>query len=145
MEGYILDCSEYKQDDNYVTTTNRIAEYMGAEYNQGVYIRSTIENKKRYTIPRPADTVTTSTTTENEFDTMSFNMELDAYANLNYMLEENTQKVHSLVLRKCTDLKKKPKQSKGWSEAYTKFYFLKLIKIIKSIIFKFEDHKYLAI
>ena len=106
MEGYILDCSEYKQDDNYVTTTNRIAEYMGAEYNQGVYIRSTIENKKRYTIPRPADTVTTSTTTENEFDTMSFNMELDAYAKLNYMLEENTQKVHSLVLIKCTDLKK---------------------------------------
>ena len=42
MEGCILDCSEYKQAKEYVITTKRIDEYVGIEYNQGRYIRSTI-------------------------------------------------------------------------------------------------------
>ena len=35
--------------------------------------------------------------------------------------------------------------SKGCIKVSTKFDFLKIIKIIKSIIFKFEDYKYLPL
>ena len=31
MEGYILDCSDYKKANKYVKTTKRIAEYVGVD------------------------------------------------------------------------------------------------------------------
>ena len=48
------------------------------------------------------------------------------------------------MLGQCTKMIKiKLEQSKGWSEASTKFGVLDIINITKSIIFKFEDQKYL--
>ena len=44
LEGYTLNCSDYKQAENYVSTIKRIAEYVGAEYKYGSDIRSTLEN-----------------------------------------------------------------------------------------------------
>ena len=73
-------------------------------------------------------------------------MEVDKYVKRRSILEENIQKVYYTVLGKCTTLlKKKLMKSKGWREAYIKFNALKLIKTIKSKVFKFEDQKYTPI
>ena len=65
MEGYILDCSDYKKANKYVKTTKRIAEYVGVDQKKGGDTMSTIKNKERYSIPRPTYPITTSTTTSN--------------------------------------------------------------------------------
>ena len=53
LEGYTFDSSDYKQDQNYVSTIKRIAEYVGAEYKYGSDIRIKLENEVRITIPQP--------------------------------------------------------------------------------------------
>ena len=53
-------------------TTNRIDDYLGADYKEDGDIRPTIENEERYTIPRPTDPATTSTTTANDFNNLVF-------------------------------------------------------------------------
>ena len=61
-------------------------------------------------------------------------------------LEENVQKCYSLVLSQCTDLlKSKLKQSYEWHAASTTYDVLILIKIIRTITFKFDEHKYLPL
>ena len=68
------------------------------------------------------------------------------YVKRKYMLEEKTQKAYSIVLGKFTKLlKRKLKQIKDCSEASTKFDVLEIINIIKSVIFKFEDKKFLPL
>ena len=68
---------------------------------------------------------------------MVFKMLVYVYVKHKSMLKMNIQKTYSLVLFQCGGLlKSKLKKSKGWSESFTKFDVLKLIKIIKFIIFK---------
>ena len=98
MERYILECSDYNQADKYVTKTNQITDYMTEYYNKGGDTRSTIENQEQYTIPRPTSPITTSTTIENDFDTMLFKMKVNAYVKQKSMIEENIQNSCSLLL-----------------------------------------------
>ena len=61
-------------------------------------------------------------------------------------LDENVQKSYSLVLGKCTDLLKiKLKQSNEWNTASTTYDVLILIRIIRTITFKFDEQKYLPL
>ena len=64
-----------------MTITNHISEYVGDENKKGGDIRSNIENKELYTIPRPTTPVTNPTTRKIDFDTMLLKMEVDAYVN----------------------------------------------------------------
>ena len=58
LEGYEFDCSDYKQDEKYVSMIKRIAEYVGSEYKYGGDIRSTPKNKVRITIAQPVNPAT---------------------------------------------------------------------------------------
>ena len=72
--------------------TNNIADYIGSEQNNGRYISSTIENEDQYTVPMPTAPVTISTTTENYFDTMVFNVEVIEYMKCKPMNKKNTKR-----------------------------------------------------
>jgi hypothetical protein len=61
-------------------------------------------------------------------------------------LQENIQKAYSLVLGQCTELlRAKLKQSSEWAEVSSTFDVLGLIRLIKSIVFKFDDQKSLPV
>ena len=61
-------------------------------------------------------------------------------------LYENVQKSYSLVLGQCRDqLKSKLKQSNEWNVASTTYDVLILIRIIRTIKFKFDEQKYLTL
>ena len=61
-------------------------------------------------------------------------------------LDENVQNIHSLVLAQCTDLlKSKLKQSNGWHISLTIYDVMILIRIIRTITFKFYEQKYLSL
>ena len=73
---------------------------------------------------------------------MVFKMEVDAYVKFN-SIKVNVQKAYSMVLVQCTKLlKSKTNKIKGWNQSPIKYYFLYLVDLIKSIIFKFKDQKY---
>ena len=61
-------------------------------------------------------------------------------------LAENVQKSYSLVLGQCRDLlKSKLKQSNEWNVASTTYDVLILIRIIRTISFKFDEQNYLPL
>ena len=70
-----------------MTITNRISKYVGDKNKKGEDIRSNIENKELYTIPRPTAPVTNPTTTRIDFDTMLIKMEVDEYVNCKFMIK----------------------------------------------------------
>ena len=60
--------------------------------------------------------------------------------------DENVQKCYSLVLGQYTNLlKSKLKHSHEWHAALTNYDVLILIRIIRTITFKFDEQKYLPL
>ncbi len=142
LQGHTFDCSGYKQADKYVTTIKRIAEHVGAEYKQGGDIRSTIENEQKFAIPMPTDPGDQASNLQK----MIFKGEVDAYIKRKGQLDENIQKAYSLMLGQCTELlKSKLKQAGNWATVSAAMDVLGLMTLIKGIVYKFEDQKYLPL
>ena len=75
-----------------------------------------------------------------------FDKEIDIYMKRRSALYDNVQKSYSLVLRQCTYLlKSKLKQSNEWNAASTAYDVLILIRVIRTITFKFDEQKYLPL
>ena len=142
MDGLVFDCSNNKQADRYVTAMKRIAEHIGTNYHNGGNICSTIEQGRRFNITKPI----APSTTNNEADKMILTKKVNSYVRRDIILDENTQKGYSLMLGQCTELlKSKLKTTSNWDIISTGFYLLGLTKSIKSVIFKFEDQRYLPL
>ena len=120
----------------------RIAEYVGTEYRNGGNIRSTIEQNVRFAIPIPL----APSGTNDEVERMILTKKVDAYVKRDSILDENIKKAYSLMLGQCTELlKSKLKTTTYWMTVSTEFDLLGLMKTIRSVIFKFEDQRYLPL
>jgi hypothetical protein len=147
LSGYVFDCSDYRQADKYVTNIKRIAEYMGAEYTHGGDIRSSLENEVVLTIPLPTEPTTTgAVTTISTSHSLIFKGQIDQYIRREAILQENMQKAYSLIIGQCTELlRANLKQSSEWTQVSSAFDVLGLTKLIKSIVFKFDNPKFLPV
>ena len=77
---------------------------------------------------------------------MILTKKVNSYVRRDRILDENIQKGYSLVLGQCTELlKSKLKTTSNWDTISTDFDFIGLIASIKSVIFKFEDQRYLPL
>ena len=75
-----------------------------------------------------------------------FDKEIDIYMKIGSTLDENVQKSYSLVLGQCTDLlKSKLKQNTEWNTASTTYDVLILMRITRTMTFKFDEEKYLPL
>ena len=138
-----MDCNDYKQAEKYVSAIKSIAEYVGAEYKYDGDIHSTLENEVRTTIPQ---LVTPAADPMPLLESSILDKEIDIYMKRRSTLDENVQNSYSLVLGQCTDLlKNKLKQSKEWNVASTTYDVMVLIRIIRTITFKFDEQKYLQL
>ena len=72
-----------------MSTINRIAEYVGAEYKYVGDISSTLENEVRITIPKP---VTPVADPMHLLQSRIFDKEIDIYMKRRSTLDENVQK-----------------------------------------------------
>ena len=143
LEGFIFDCSDYQQVDKYVMTIKQIVEYVGVEYKQGGDICSMIENEQLFIVPTPAQSGNNLPT---KWDQIIFKSEVESYAKCKSMLHENMQKAYSLILGQCTEmLKVKLKHAVTWELTSMAMDVLSLMSLIKAIIFKFKDQKYLPL
>ena len=97
----------------------------------------------RITIPQ---TVNPTTDPMTLLESRIFDKEIDIYMKRISTMDENVQKCYSLVLGQCTYLmKSKPKQSHECHSELTTYDVLILIRIIRTIMFKFDEHKYLPL
>ena len=151
LQGYIFDCSDHKQADNFVHSKKRIAEYVGAEYKYGGDIRSSIVHEVKTTITRPtaptySATYATAPTADDKVSEMIFKCEIDAYVKRKTTLEDNIQKAYALVLGQCTELlQSKLKQQTSWQNTSQTQDVIELLIMIKAVCFKFEDQKFLPL
>ena len=77
---------------------------------------------------------------------MILNRKIDIYVKRDGILDENLQKSYSLIHGQCTELlKSKLKTSANWETVSSQYNMLGLIEAIKTIIYKFEDQKYLPL
>ena len=77
---------------------------------------------------------------------MILTKKVDAYVKRYSILDENIQKAYSIMLGQCTELpKSKLKTTTDWTTVSTEFDLLGLMKTIRSVIFKFEDQRYLPL
>jgi hypothetical protein len=75
-----------------------------------------------------------------------FKGQIDQYIRQEAMLQENMQRAYSLVLGQCTKLlKAKLKQSNKLTTISSAFDVLGLTRLIKAIVFKFDDQKFLPV
>ena len=157
LKGKIYDCSTHKEADKYITTTKAIAEYAGRSFTNGGDIRASILNESLFIIPMPKDpadnytditdangVVTTNARAQVTYvENKMFELALGAHMKRTTMLEANIQKAYSLVLGQCTDLiTTKIESSSRWDNIRSTQDVLLLLQEIKTICFKFEDHKY---
>jgi hypothetical protein len=135
-----------------MTNIKRIAEYLGAEYKQGGDICSTIENKIALEneialmISVPQEPALIGIATELLVShKLIFKEQIHQYIRREAILQENMQRTYSVVLGQCTELlRAKLKQSSDWwAQVSSAFDVLGLTKLIKSIVFKFDDQKFL--
>ena len=77
---------------------------------------------------------------------MILNRKIDIYLKRDSILDENLQKKYSLIRGQCTELlKSKLKTSANWETVSSQYDMLGLLEAIKTIIYKFEDQKYLPL
>ena len=77
---------------------------------------------------------------------MNLTKKVYSYVKRDTILDKNIQKSYSLMLGQCTELlKSKPKTTTDWMTVLTDFDLLGLMKTIRSVIFKFEDQRYLPL
>ena len=71
---------------------------------------------------------------------------IDLYVNRDGILNDNLQKSYSLIFGQCTELlKSKLKSSVNWDAMSSTYDMFTLLEAIKTIIYKFEDQKYLPL
>ena len=149
LQGAIFDCSDYKQADNFVSSLKRVSEYVGAEYKHGGDIRSSLVNQTKFDVPIPTQPVIVNEaapTATEKVQLLIFQGKISAYIKRDELLEDNIQKAYSLILGQCTDLlQSKMKQQTSWAVISAAQDAIELIKLIKSITFKFEDQKFLPL
>ena len=126
--------AKVKQADKFITAIKRISEHVGTEYKYGGDIRSSIENSTRFAIPLPV----VPDDTANSLTRLIANKKVDLCVNRDRILDENLQKVYSLIFGQCTKLlKSKLKSSVNWEDMSSTYDMLALLEAINTIIYKF--------
>ena len=74
------------------------------------------------------------------------NRNIDIYVKRDSILDENLQKAYSLIHGQCTELLNiKLKTRANWETVSSQYDMMGLLEAIKTIIYKFEDQKYLPL
>ena len=140
LKGHLYDCSNQKQSDQFVTTTCEIAEYVGRTYKYVGDIKATLEKLDIFQIdlpPQPDDP-------DDALQKLIYTKEAEEHVKRRVFLCENMKTAYSLIWGQCSDLMRVKVQAHKEYDNFNKSQDpVELLKAIKSINFKFEDHKYI--
>eukprot|EP00978_Attheya_sp_CCMP212_P010678 scaffold25993_cov57-Attheya_sp.AAC.2 len=140
LSGHIYDCSDSRQSDVYVKTTNEIAEYVGTNFTYGNDTKIAV---KQLPIPVPADPPAGAGRGEIRL----WEKRLDAFVKRESYLEENLKTLYSLVWGQCTDaIRMQIEALDNYQTIESDADGLELLRImIKDLVFNFQSPKYLPL
>ena len=134
LKGFIYDCSDNKQADQFVSTTMEIATYVGSNYKHGGDVRIALSNLEQPTIPYPVEPPITATFTERKI----FENRCSVYCKRLETYESNMQQIFALIWGQCTvALQAKLQGLDNFDELNTESDALGLLKEMKKIAFNF--------
>ena len=143
LEGIIFDANRYIQADEYIKSVNEIAEYIGANYDNGADVRRCIEEGVKIDIEEPEEPLTNESGNISETKKMIWMKEIDYYVKRHAQLDSNLRKACSLVWGQCTDVMREKLESlTTFNTIKANYDVLELLNQMKIITFKFEDQKY---
>lgn len=100
LKGYIYDCSDSRQADQFTKTTKEIQEYVGRTFRGGGDARLIFDNLTLPVIPEPDDPPEGATLTKRRI----WEKEVDEYVKQVALLKHNVKIIYSLVWGQCTDI-----------------------------------------
>ena len=138
LKGYIYDCSDARQSDQFTKTTKEIAEYVGRTYKQGGDIRLVVENLELLTFEDPDDPPEDASKAQLH----RWTKKLDEVMKRESTLEENVKKVYSLIWGQCTDaMRQRIEALDTFAEMSRKGDGVGLLKALKAAAFNFQSQK----
>ena len=146
LKGHIFDCTDYKQADRYTTTLRHLCEYVGSKMKNGGDVRASIAVGKAIDIPDPpTPTIVdpTKPTAKEKIELAKFDRKINGIADREEKLVQNIKSLFSIVEQQCTNMMKaKLEQSLNWQTILDAQDGIELLKMIKTIVHKFEDQKF---
>jgi hypothetical protein len=139
VKGFVFDCADGKQADRYNVTIREIAAYIGRTYDYGGDVRWSIKNEEKYVPTKPAGIGASTDPTDKHI----WEKEIDECVRRKAKLTSNCEKLYSLVLGQCMDhMVAKLESLPEFKKIYRDRDFIKLMKTIKGLSYKFEGTKY---
>ena len=139
LKGFIYDCSDNKQADQFVSTTLEIATYVGANYKHGGDVRLALTNLEPPNIPLPVEPAATASFTERKI----FENKCSVYCKREETYQSNIQQIFALIWGQCTEaLQAKLRGLDNFDQLNSDSDALGLLKEMKAIAFNFQQHKY---
>ena len=140
IKGHIYDYSSInKNTDQYGKTTHAIADYVGRTYKYGGDVKMCLTKLEQIVIDVPTQPEGNDAVLKS-----IFNAEITEHVKRKCFLRENLKSAYTLIWGQCTDfLKAKLEALKTFDGIETKQCPIDLLKAIKSIIYNYEEHKYI--
>ena len=140
LKGYIYDCSDSRQADQFAKTTKEIAEFVGRTYKYGGDARLAIENLEIPVFPEPDDPPAGASKTKERI----WEKLVDEHVKRQIYMTENVKTIYSLVWGQCSDImRQKLEALDGFDSISTGGNGIQLLKSIKSLTYNFQSQKYL--
>jgi hypothetical protein len=141
LKGFVFDCVNGQQSYSYNVAIKEVAEYVGRDYVYGGDVHWTIENKKRFKVPMPADISTDASATNKRV----WECRVDEFVKHDNCLTANLETAFSLVMGQCTEfIRTKLDALKDWKGIKDSFDLIRMIKATKGLAYQFEGQKYYA-
>jgi hypothetical protein len=139
LEGHVYDICGSQQANQFMKTTEEIGLYVGKTYSHGGDIATAVRTYAKpvfETLEDPPDDAPIATKKRWELQLKRLNDQEDK-------LEENIAKLYSLVWGQCSDgLRAKIESLKEFAEIRDYMEGIELLKLIKTLAFKFEPQIY---
>jgi hypothetical protein len=141
LKGYIYDCSDARQSDQFMKTTREIAEYVGRTYKYGSDARLAVETLAMPVIKTPEDPPDNASRSE----TRIWEKLIDEHVKRITYLNENMKTLYSLVWGQCTDImRQKVEANDSFGHISATGDGLGLLTALKGVAYQFQGQKYLS-
>ena len=132
-----------KQSERFNKTTDKILNYIFSNYDQGKYVKESLEKYEVYDIELWRPEEIEEGTELGEVEKMVLQQEVRAYVQIRNKFEDNMYKAFGLIYGQCTTgLKNKLEARKDWEALKDKGDPIQLLTAIKEITQNFQDSKY---
>ena len=132
-----------KQSERFNKTTDKILNYIFTNYDQGKYVKESLEKYEMYDIDLWRPEEIEDGTQLGEVEKMVLQQEVRAYVQIRNKFEDNMYKAFGLIYGQCTiRLKNKLDDRKDWKALKDKGDPIQLLTAIKEITQNFQDSKY---